>query len=111
MKGALNVVQFRITRLKCSLLKNCPSFRVRVGLEDSRLEVDSESSRIVGAGEVVKRPNLAPSCLVLRLGGEDARVFLDRQHLALVADCVHRVLVSVRRLEQPALKFFDEVVS
>ena len=75
-------------RPKCSLLKNCPSFRVRVGLEDSRLEVDSESSRIVGAGEVVKRPNLAPR-LVLGLGGEHARVFLDRQHLALVADCVH----------------------
>ena len=94
MKGALNVVQFRITRLKCCLLKNCPSFRVRVGLEDSRLEVDGESSRIVGAGEVVKRPNLAPR-LVLGLGGEDPRVFLDRQHLALVADCVHRVLVCV----------------
>ena len=106
----MNVVQFRITRLKCSLLRNCPSFRVRVGLEDSRLEVDGESSRIVGAGEVVKRPNLAPR-LVLRLGGEHSRVFLDRQHLALVADCVHRVLVRVRGLEQPALKFFDEVVS
>ena len=108
----MNVVQFRITWLKCSLQKNCPSFRVRVGLEDARLEVDGESSRIVGAGEVVKRPNLvAPSCLVLRLGGEQARVLLDRQHLALVADCVHRVLVRVRGLEQPALKFFYEVVS
>ena len=74
--------------------------------------MDGESSRIVGAGEVVKRPNLvAPSCLVLRLSGEHPRVFLDRQHLALVADRVHRVLVCVRRLEQPALKFFDEVVS
>ena len=91
----MNVVQFRITRLKSSLQRNCSSFRVRVGLEDSRLEVDSESSRIVGAGEVVKRPNLVAR-LVLRLGGEDSRVFLDRQHLALVADCVHRVLVSVR---------------
>ena len=99
-----------MTRLKCSLQKNCPSFRVRVGLEDARLEVDSESSRIVGAGEVVKSPNLAPR-LVLRLGGEDPRVLLDRQHLALVADCVHRVLVRVRGLEQPALKFLDEVVS
>ena len=107
----MNVVQFAIMRPKCSLLKNCPSFRVRVGLEDSRLEVDSESSRIVGAGEVVKCSNLAPSCLVLGLGGEHARVFLDRQHLALVADCVHRVLVRVRRLEQPALKYFDGVVS
>ena len=100
-----------MTRLKCSLQKNCPSFRVRVGLEDSRLEVDGESSRIVGAGEVVKCPNFAPSCLVLGLGGEHSRVLLDRQHLALVADCVHRVLVRVRGLEQPALKFFDEVVS
>ena len=84
------VVQFAITRLKCF------SFRVRVGLEDARLEVDSESSRIVGAGEVVKRPDLVAPRLVLRLGGEHPRVFLDRQHLALVADCVHRVLVSVR---------------
>ena len=107
----MNVVQFAITRLKCSLQKNCFSFRVRVGLEDARLEVDGESSRIVGAGEVVKSPNLAPSCLVLGLGGEHARVFLDRQHLALVADCVHRVLVCVRRLEEPALKFFVVVVS
>ena len=106
----MNVVQFATTRLKCSLQKNYFSFRVRVGLEDARLEVDSESSRIVGAGEVVKRPNLAPR-FVLRLGGEHTRVFLDRQHLALVADRVHRVLVRVRRLEQPALKFFDEVVS
>ena len=73
--------------------------------------MDGESSRIVGAGEVVKRPNLAPSCLVLRLSGEHPRVLLDRQHLALVADCVHRVLVRVWRLEQPALKYFDEVVS
>ena len=73
--------------------------------------MDGESSRIVGAGEVVKRPDLAPSCLVLRLSGEDSRVLLDRQHLALVADRVHRVLVSVRRLEEPALKFFDVVVS
>ena len=73
--------------------------------------MDSESSRIVGAGEVIKRPDLVAPRLVLRLGGEDARVFLDRQHLALVADCVHRVLVSVRRLEEPALKFFDVVVS
>ena len=67
------------------------------------MEVDSESSRIVGAGEVVKRPDLAPR-LVLRLGGQHARVFLDRQHLALVADRVHRVLVRVRRLEQPSLQ-------
>ena len=59
------------------------------------MEVDSESSRIVGAGEVVKRPNLAPR-LVLRLGGQHPRVLLDRQHLALVADRVHRVLVRVR---------------
>ena len=50
--------------------------------------MNGESSRIVGAGEVVKRPNLAPR-LVLRLGGEHARVLLDRQHLALVADRVH----------------------
>ena len=72
--------------------------------------MDSESSRIVGAGEVVESPDLAPR-LVLRLGGEHPRVFLDRQHLALVADRVHRVLVRVRRLEQPALRFFYEVVS
>ena len=74
------------------------------------MEVDSESSRIVGASEVVKRPDLAPR-LVLRLGGQHPRVLLDRQHLALVADCVHRVLVRVRRLEEPALNFFYEVVS
>ena len=88
-------VHFAITRLKCCLQKNYFSFRVRVGLEDARLEVDGESSRIVGAGEIVKRPDLVAR-LVLRLSGEHARVFLDRQHLALVADCVHRVLVCVR---------------
>ena len=70
-------------------------------MQDARLEVDGEACRVVGAGEVVERPH--PSCLRLGLGGEEAGVLLDRQHLALVADRVHRVLVRVRRLEQPAL--------
>ena len=57
-----------------------------------------ESSRVVRASEVVKSP-----CLLLGVGLEPG-VLLDGQDLALVADCVHRVLVRVRRLEEPALQ-------
>ena len=64
--------------------------------------MDGESRRVVGSGQVVECSH--PGCLRLGLGGEEARVFLDREHLALVTDRVHRVLVRVRRLEQPSLQ-------
>ena len=80
------------------------SFWVGVWLKDSGLEVNGESCGIVGSCQVVESSH--PGCLRLGLGGQEAGVLLDRQHLALVADCVHRVLVRVRRLEQPSLKYF-----
>ena len=74
------------------------SLRVRVRLQNPGLEVHCESSGVVWASEVVKSP-----CLLLGVGLEPG-VLLDGQDLALVADCVHRVLVRVRRLEEPALQ-------
>ena len=65
--------------------------------------MDGESRGVVGSGQVVESSH--PGRLRLGLRGQLARVLLDREHLALVADRVHRVLVRVRRLEQPSLQF------
>ena len=62
--------------------------------------MDRETSRVVAAGQVV-HGGLLDALLV------DPLELLDRHHLALVADRVDGVLVSVRRLEQPALEIIN----
>ena len=71
---------------------------VRVRLEHSGLEVNGQSGGVVRSGQVVQRR------LPLGLLRHHPGVLLDGQHVALVADGVHRVLVRVRRLEEPALQ-------
>ena len=76
-------------------------FSIRVcGFQHTRLEVDRQTSRVIAPGQVV-HGGLLDALLV------DPLELLDRHHLALVADRVHGVLVSVRRLEQPALEIKD----
>ena len=60
--------------------------------------MDRETSGVVGACQVITRVGL------LLLRAEHPAELLDGQHLALVGDRVHGVLVRVRGLEQPALK-------
>ena len=60
--------------------------------------MDGEPSGVVRAGQVVARVGL------LLLRADHSAELLDGQHLALVGDRVHGVLVRVRGLEQPALK-------
>ena len=67
-------------------------------LQNSGLEVNGEARWVVGPGQVVARVGL------LLLSPAHPAELLDGQHLALVGDRVHRVLVRVRGLEQAALE-------
>ena len=68
--------------------------------------MDRETGRVVAPGQIVHR-------VLLDVLLVDPLELLDGHHLALVADRVDRVLVSVRRLEQPALEImnFSEIIN
>ena len=78
-----------------------PSVRVILSLgrlQHSWLEVDREPRGVVGACQVVAAVGL------LLVGADHPAELLNRQDLTLVRDCMYRVLVCVRGLEQSALK-------
>lgn len=79
---------------------------VSVGLGEgySGLHPDGVRGGVVVAGQVVDVVVVVDGGVALRVVPQPVRVLAQRQHLALVRDGLHVVLIDVRRLEQGSLE-------